>query len=55
MKYFYVYNLEQANFFIKEGVKVERVGKGTKGDFYTKFIRNSLSESVFSKWVSNNK
>lgn len=53
MNDFYIYNLEQANFFIKEGVSVVEVGRGKKNDFYIKFLRNSLSNLVFDKWINN--
>ena len=52
MNYFYIYNIEQANFFIKEGLSVVEVGIGKKKDVYIKFVRNYVSELVFTKWTN---
>jgi uncharacterized protein (DUF1919 family) len=51
MKYFYIYNPDQANFFNLNGVSVLEIGKGKKGDIYIRFPRNEKSEEVFSRWV----
>lgn len=53
MKYFYIYNIEQADFFIKNGLQVNSVGKGKKNDIYLKFVRDEESEKVFSLWVQS--
>ncbi len=51
-KYFYIYNFEQANFFIHNGLEVLEVGKGSKhGDVYLKFLRNQKANEVFDRWV----
>ena len=49
-KYFYIYNFEQAKFFIDSGLKLLEIGKGTYGDIYHKFERNEVSENVFTLW-----
>lgn len=54
-KYFYIYNFLQFNYFIKMGVPVLEIGKGTTGNIYVKFPRNEESEEVFSKWVERGK
>lgn len=49
-KYFYFYNHIQSNYFLKMGIPALEVGKGKKGDFYVKFLRNEISEHVFTLW-----
>lgn len=51
MKYFYIYNPIQANFFHTNGVPILEIGKGKKNDIYIKFPRNDKSEHIFSEWV----
>ncbi len=50
-KYFYIYNPEQSDFFVKNGAPVLEVGKGKKKDMYIKFPRTSKEEEIFSRWV----
>lgn len=54
-KYFYIYNPRQADFFIKAGLRVLGVGKGTQGEVYIKFLRDEISEQVFTLWVERKK
>jgi hypothetical protein len=54
-KYFYIYNPHQADFFLKMGVPVLSIGKGTQGDIYVKFPRNEESEAVFTEWINSKK
>lgn len=54
MKAMYVYNLKQALFFIKRGVKVEDIGI-TNGKVYHKFYRTKEFEDVFYDWCMKNK
>ncbi|MED3562222.1 hypothetical protein [Bacillus xiapuensis] len=49
-KYFYIYNPNQADYFLKSGLQVIEIGKGAKGDIYIKFIRNEKSEEIFTQW-----
>lgn len=51
-KDFYIYNLEQARFFIFNGAKVLDVGKGNKNDIYIKFARNNENEHIFELWCN---
>ena len=51
-KYFYIYNFEQAKFFIDSGLKVLEIGKGAYGDIYHKFLRDDTAEQVFYIWNS---
>lgn len=55
MDYFYVYNIQQARFFIKNGLVPTDVGIGTKREVFIKFVRNQEAEDVFTKWVNRNK
>lgn len=50
-KYFYIYNFEQAQFFIKNGLEVLEIGRGKRGDVYHKFLRDDKANKVFDKWV----
>lgn len=54
-KFFYIYNLEQANFFINNNIPIIKVGKGKDGDFYVKFPRNNHSEEVFTLWCNRSR
>lgn len=51
MKFFYIYNPLQANFFLMNGMHVLEIGKGKQGHVYVKFPRNEKSEEVFGRWV----
>lgn len=55
MKFFYIYNPEQANFFNSNGIQVLEIGKGKHGDIYVKFPRNDKSEEVFERWIKRGK
>jgi hypothetical protein len=50
-KFFYIYNPDQADYFIKNGLLVIGAGKGKFNDFYYKFVRDEQAEEVFKKWV----
>lgn len=50
VKYFYIYNFTQTKFFIDNGLQIIDIGKGSKGDIYHKFVRDSKSEEIFFKW-----
>ena len=54
-KSLYVYNFEQAKFFINNGLKVMDIAKADKGDVYIMFVRDEECERVFGLWVSRNK
>jgi hypothetical protein len=47
---YYIYNLEQANWMLKQGCLPEEVGKGMKGDIYLKFPRIPEIEEVVDIW-----
>lgn len=49
-KYFYIYDLKQAKYFIDAGLKVLEIGVGSKGDVFLKFLRYDRSESVCTRW-----
>lgn len=51
-RYFYIYNFEQAKFFINNGLKVIDINKGDKGDVYIQFLRDDDAEKVFSLWMN---
>ena len=51
-KYIYIYNFEQAKFFINNGLQVVDIAKGDKGDVYIKFVRDEECERVFSLWMN---
>jgi hypothetical protein len=54
-KYFYIYNPHQADFFLKMGVPILKIGIGKKGEVFIKFPRNEESETVFTEWVERKK
>ena len=52
-RYFYIYNFEQAKFFINSGLPVLDIRKAPKGDIYHKFLRDAKAEEVFQNWLNN--
>lgn len=50
-KYFYIYNLRQARFFMDHGLFTLEVDRGKRGDVYVKFLRDDKAEEVFGKWI----
>lgn len=52
MKYFYIYNVKQAQFFLQNGLMPVDVGIGTEKDVFVKFDRDEQAESIFSQWVN---
>lgn len=48
--HFYIYDLEQANFYIEYGVKVAAVFVGIKGEPFTKFVGDDTCQQAFNKW-----
>lgn len=55
MNYFYIYNLYQADYFIKHKVSPIEIGRGNKNHIYIKFVRDLDSEQVFKMWVNHEK
>lgn len=49
-QYFYIYNLEQAKFFIDSGLRVIDIRIGSRGHVYHKFVRDNEAEFVFKLW-----
>lgn len=50
-EFLYIYNLKQAMFFIRSGLKVVDISVGGKGDVYVKFIRDEECDRVFGMWM----
>lgn len=55
INYLYIYNFQQAKFFINNGLKVDEIGKGEKGDVYIRFVRDEDCESVFELWAKRDR
>lgn len=51
-RYFYIYNLGQANYFISNGLVPIMVGKSDSGTVYIKFVRDEEAENIFTKWCN---
>lgn len=49
-KFFYIYNPEQALYFIQNGAYLMNIGKGSKGDVYYKFPRDKKHDDLFMDW-----
>lgn len=49
-EFFYIYNPEQALYFIQNGALLIDIGKGSKGDIYHKFPRDKKHEGLFMDW-----
>jgi hypothetical protein len=54
-KYFYIYNLKQANFFIKNKIIPIELGKSNSDIVYVKFLRNEEADRIFTQWCYMNK
>lgn len=55
-KYAYIYNSEQAKFYINEcGLKILDLGTGNKGDAFIKFQIDDLYVESFKKWCRLNR
>ena len=51
-KYFRIFNLKQAHFFIKNGLPVLEIGVHN-GRVYHKFLRDEKANKVFAEWCKN--
>lgn len=51
-KDFYIYNLEQANFFLQKGLVPIEVGLGTMKTMFVRFRRDDEAERVFTQWCN---
>ncbi len=51
MNYFYIYNLSQARFFLRQGLRPIDIGIGNKKEVFIKFLRDEESEKVFTQWI----
>jgi hypothetical protein len=49
-KYFYIYDLRQALFFIQNGAHLIDIAKGNKGDLFHKFPRDEKHDNLFMAW-----
>lgn len=54
MDYFYIYNIQQARFFLNKGLIPIDIGIGNRKEVFLKFIRDQKSEEIFFEW-SNRK
>lgn len=54
-KDFFIYNPEQARFFIEHGLVPVFIGQGNKGDTFLQFKRNDEAEKVFTLWCNKYK
>ena len=51
-EYFYIYNFNQANFYMQSGIKPFEVGIGKKGEPYIKFKNTIELQAAFTKWMN---
>ena len=51
-RYFYIYNIKQAQFFLQNGLMPVDVGMGVEKDVFIKFVRDEQAENVFNQWVN---
>ncbi|UZW14340.1 hypothetical protein OSC52_00265 [Clostridium pasteurianum] len=47
----YIYNMEQANFYIQNGLVPVEVGTGAKKDVFLKFKDGEELQMVFKLWM----
>lgn len=55
MNYFYIYNIKQASFFLKNGLIPIDIGIGNQKEVFIKFIRDLKAEKIFIEWSRRNK
>jgi len=55
LKYYYIYNLKQSLFLIKNGVIPIEISVGKKGDVYHKFAQNNDFIKLNNQWAKNKK
>lgn len=60
VKLFYIKNIEQADFFIKNGLKVTGCGKDVSKktgeiEVYINFLRDDKANEVFDRWCNRYK
>ena len=48
--FFYIYNPQQALYFIQNGAYLVDINKGSKGDVYYKFPKDDKHEELFMNW-----
>lgn len=48
----YIYNMEQANFYLQNGLTPIGVGIGGKNEVFLKFIDGEVLQTVFKKWCA---
>lgn len=46
----FIYNMKQADFFIKNGCEILGCGTGNKGDCYVVFKDGTLFQKIFEVW-----
>jgi hypothetical protein len=51
-EFFYIYNVKQADFFVKNNLQPIEIGKGNSQAVYIKFLRNDDSNKVFDMWCN---
>jgi hypothetical protein len=49
-RYFYIYNVKQANYFVQNNIKPLEVGKGKSKAVYLKFLRDEQASKIFDAW-----
>ena len=49
--YVYIYNLEQAYFYIREGLKPISIGTHNKTNMYYFVFNKDKSNSIYTKWL----
>jgi hypothetical protein len=50
MEYIHIYNMTQADFYIKSGIQVKGAGTGSKGQSYILFINDEHTKEVYRQW-----
>jgi hypothetical protein len=50
--YRYIYNMDQANFYLENGQVPVEFGVGAKNDIYVKFKDSKELQNTFHEWVS---
>ncbi|MGL4451162.1 MAG: hypothetical protein ACRCTZ_08240 [Sarcina sp.] len=50
-EYQYIYNLHQANWFIKKGARAYELGTHDNGNVFVKFKREELS-TMWTEWIN---
>jgi hypothetical protein len=55
VKDYYIYNIFQARWLLKQGCKIKDVGYGARKDIYILFERNEFTDKYINEWKTRSR